>query len=46
MTTIGSGKYTYEYVENWAKMPAGMSFGAVNSVAADSQDREQVRSLA
>ncbi len=32
MTTVGSGKYTYDYVENWAKMPAGMSFGAVSAV--------------
>ena len=42
MATIGSGKYTYEYVENWAKMPAGMSFGAVSAVATDSQDRVYV----
>ena len=42
MATVGSGKYTYEYVENWAKMPAGMSFGAVSAVATDSQDRVYV----
>ena len=42
MATVGSGKYTYEYVENWANMPAGMSFGAVSAVATDSQDRVYV----
>ena len=42
MSTVGSGKYTYEIMENWAKMPAGMSFGAVSAVATDSQDRVYV----
>ena len=42
MATVGSGKYTYEIMENWAKMPAGMSFGAVSAVATDSQDRVYV----
>ena len=23
MATIGSGKYTYELIENWGKLPAG-----------------------
>jgi hypothetical protein len=26
MTTVGNGDYTYEPVENWAKLPAGWSF--------------------
>ncbi len=39
MATVGSGKYTYEVVEDWAKLPAGMSFGTVSAVATDSQDR-------
>ena len=39
MATVGSGKYTYEVVEDWAKLPAGMAFGTVSAVATDSQDR-------
>jgi DNA-binding beta-propeller fold protein YncE len=36
---VGSGSYTYELVENWAKLPAGWTFGGVSAVATDSQDR-------
>ena len=39
MTTVGSGKYTYEVVENWAKLPEGETFAMVSAMAADSQDR-------
>ena len=39
MTTVGSGKYTYETVENWAKLPAGETFAMVSAIASDSQDR-------
>jgi len=39
MATVGSGKYTYEVVEDWANLPAGMTFGIVSAVATDSQDR-------
>jgi DNA-binding beta-propeller fold protein YncE len=39
MTTVGSGKYTYELIESWAKLPPGESFGMVSAVATDSQDR-------
>lgn len=39
MATVGSGKYTYEVIQDWARLPAGMSFGNVSSVATDSQDR-------
>ena len=39
MTTVGTGKYTYELVENWAKLPAGETFAMVSAVATDSQDR-------
>ena len=39
MTTVGSGKYTYELVESWAKLPAGDTFGMVSAVATDSQHR-------
>ena len=39
MTTVGSGKYTYELIENWGKLPSGDTFGMVSAVATDSQDR-------
>ncbi|HMH48990.1 MAG TPA: peptidyl-alpha-hydroxyglycine alpha-amidating lyase family protein [Candidatus Acidoferrum sp.] len=39
MTIVGSGNYTYELIENWAKLPDGWTFGGVSAVATDSQDR-------
>ena len=39
MTIVGSGRYQYELVENWATLPAGWTFGGVSAVATDSQDR-------
>ncbi|MSQ06514.1 MAG: hypothetical protein EXR54_04715 [Dehalococcoidia bacterium] len=39
MTTVGSGKYTYNEVQNWAKLPAGEKFAMVSAMACDSQDR-------
>ncbi len=42
MATVGSAKYTYEVVENWARLPDGMAFGTVSAVATDSQDRVYV----
>ena len=39
MATVGSGKYTYEVIEDWARLPDGMEFGTVSAVATDSQDR-------
>ena len=39
MTTVGTGKYTYNLIEDWAKLPAGESFAMVSAVATDSQDR-------
>jgi len=39
MATVGSGRYTYEYIPNWAKMPAGQEMGTASAVATDSQDR-------
>ncbi len=42
MTTVGTGKYTYTLVQDWAKLPAGQSFGTVSAVATDSQDRVYV----
>ena len=35
----GSGKFVYELIENWAKLPAGWEFGQVTGVATDSKDR-------
>ena len=39
MPTVGSGKYTYSVIEEWAKLPQGETFGNVSAVATDSQDR-------
>ena len=39
MTAVGTGEYTYELVENWAKLPAGETFAMVSAMATDSQDR-------
>ena len=39
MTQVGAGKYTYELIADYAKLPAGESFGLVSRVATDSQDR-------
>ena len=38
MATVGSGKYTYELVEGWAKLPDGWVLGQTGIVT-DSQDR-------
>ena len=37
MSTVGSGIYTYEMVENWGSLPTGWTFGPVSAVAVDSQ---------
>ena len=42
MTTVGTGRYRYELVENWAKLPAGETFGNVSAVATDSHDQVYV----
>jgi DNA-binding beta-propeller fold protein YncE len=39
MTAIGTGKYTYTLIQDWAKLPAGETFAMVSAVATDSQDR-------
>ena len=39
MTRVGAGKYSYELIQNFPKLPAGQSFGQVTRVATDSQDR-------
>ena len=38
MATVGTGKYTYEIVADWAKLPAGWTLGQTAMVT-DSQDR-------
>jgi len=39
MTTLGSGKYTYTAILDWAKLPGDDTFETVSAVATDSQDR-------
>jgi NHL repeat-containing protein len=39
MTSIGSGHFVYEHIEDFPKLPSGTSFGKIPSVATDSQDR-------
>ena len=39
MATVGTGPYTYELIESWAKLPEGETFAMVSAVATDSQDR-------
>ena len=38
MATVGTGKYTYELVEDWAKLPEGWVLGQT-AIVTDSQDR-------
>ena len=42
MATVGTGKYRYELIENWAKLPPGETFGNTSAVATDSRDRVYV----
>ena len=42
MTTVGTGRYRYELIEHWARLPAGQTFGNVSAVATDSRDRVYV----
>ncbi len=37
MATVGSGKYTYEYIPDWAKLPSGQEFGTCSAVASGLQ---------
>ncbi len=39
MTNVGTGKYTYRLIQDWGRLPEGETFGMVESVATDSQDR-------
>ncbi|PON14103.1 hypothetical protein C2W62_30835 [Candidatus Entotheonella serta] len=42
MVTLGSGGYTYEVIDNWAKIPEGWSFREVGGVSADANDNVYV----
>ena len=42
MATVGSGAYTYEPVENWAKLPPGWSFKEIGGVGVDRHDNVYV----
>ena len=42
MTQVGTGKYTYELIQDFPKLPPGESLGIVSTVATDSQDRVYV----
>jgi len=35
----GEGNYRYEIVNNWAKVPPGMAWREVGSVAVDNEER-------
>ena len=39
MAQVGSGDFVYEQMLDFAKLPPGMAFGKIPSVATDSQDR-------
>ena len=39
MPTVGTGKYTYTLIQDWAKLSPGETFAMVSAVATDSQDR-------
>src|SRR6266550_855206 len=41
---LGSGAHTYELVEDWGQLPAGMKYGLGCGVVVDSQDRVYVTS--
>ena len=38
MTRVGSGKYTYELIDNWGNLPTGWTLGRAVGVAVDSKD--------
>jgi hypothetical protein len=39
MAQVGTGKYTYELIQDFPKLPSGQSLGIVSTVATESQDR-------
>ncbi|MBM3926162.1 MAG: hypothetical protein FJ320_09320 [SAR202 cluster bacterium] len=42
MATYGGGKFKYESIDEWAKLPKGWQFGILVAVAVDSQERVYV----
>jgi DNA-binding beta-propeller fold protein YncE len=42
MATLGQDKFTYEVIENWAKLPNDWTFKEVGGVGADAQDNVYV----
>ena len=40
--TIGEGEWTYEVVENWAKLPPGWSFKEIGGIGCDAKDNVYV----
>lgn len=42
MVTLGTAEYTFEVVENWAKLPHGWSFKEVGGVGTDANDNVYV----
>src|SRR5262249_23176640 len=44
MTTVGTGDYTYELVDDWAQLPAGWTLGQTGIVT-DARDREYLFNL-
>ena len=42
MITMGEGDWTYEPVENWAKLPPGWSFKEIGAVGVDDKDNVYV----
>ncbi len=40
--TVGEGEWTYEAVENWAKLPPGWSFKEIGGIGCDSKDNVYV----
>ncbi|HEY5866494.1 MAG TPA: hypothetical protein VI542_13255, partial [Candidatus Tectomicrobia bacterium] len=42
MTTVGTGTYRYEYIQDFPRLPVGQTFGIVSTVATDSQDHVYV----
>jgi hypothetical protein len=43
--TTGNGEHTYEWISDWAKLPAGVRFGYTHGVAEDAQGRIYIHSM-
>src|SRR5688572_12780710 len=42
VVTVGEGEWTYEVVENWAKLPPGWSFKEIGGIGCDGKDNVYV----